>query len=93
MLKKLKINNISINDIKDKIKDRDLIYLSIENILDIDIKYNIKLKNIKNGTINLISNNPNIAQEILLRKSEIIDLIQKNSTDLIKDLKIRVEKI
>ncbi len=44
MLKKLKINNISINDIKDKIKDRDLIYLSIENILDIDIKYNIKLK-------------------------------------------------
>ncbi len=93
MLKKLKINNISMNDIKDKIKDRDLIYGSIENILDIDIKYNIKLKNIKNGTINLISNNPNIAQEILLRKSEIIDLIQKNSTDLIKDLKIRVEKI
>lgn len=93
MLKKLKINTLSINDIKDKIKDRDLIYNSIAKIIEIDVKESIKLKNIKDGNIRLISNNPNIAQEILLRKTEIIDLIQKDTTEIINDLKIRVEKI
>jgi hypothetical protein len=93
MLKKIKIDTLSISDINEKIKKRDLIYNSIEKILQFKVKKNIKLKNTKKGNIRLISNNPNIAQEILLRKFEIIEILQKNYPEEIKDLKIRVEKI
>ena len=93
MLKKIKIDTLSISDVNKKIKERDFIYDTIKEILNFNIEKNIKLKHFKAGNIRLISDDPNIAQEILLRKTEIIDILQKNYPEKIKDLKIRVEKI
>jgi hypothetical protein len=90
MFKKINNQRFSKDKIEEKIKERDTVLEIIEKVLGINIDNEIKLNYIEKGIIKIETKNQYIAQEIILRKGEIIEKIKNNYSNDIKDLKIKV---
>ncbi len=90
MFKKINNQRFSKDKIEEKIKERDAILEIISGVLGIALEEGAKLNYIEKGIIKIEVQNQYIAQEIILRKGEILEKIKNNYSNDIKDIKIKV---